>query len=104
MLATNRSDQFEESLVLKIMPFMMLTHAMSVLSDKAYSSIKGLRMFLSFHRAFLFMLDAHPNVKVELETKIKSFIESEEFRHKDKTPDLGVLLTFLTVSEEYSFD
>jgi hypothetical protein len=61
-------------------------------------------MFLCFHRAFLFLLDAHPNVKVELETRIKNFIESEEHRTKDLTPDLGVLLTLLSVSEMYSFD
>jgi hypothetical protein len=27
-LVTNRSDQFDESLILKTMPYMMLTHAM----------------------------------------------------------------------------
>lgn len=61
-------------------------------------------MFLCFHRAFLFLLDSHPNVKVELETKIKNFIESEQLRDKDNTPDLGVLMTLLTVSEMYSFE
>jgi hypothetical protein len=61
-------------------------------------------MFLSFHRAFLFLLDNHPNVKVEMETKIKRFIENEEFRHKNHTPDLGVLMTFLAVSEQYSME
>lgn len=28
LLATNRSDYFDESLILKTMPFMMLTHAL----------------------------------------------------------------------------
>lgn len=28
LLATNRSDQFDETLILKIMPYMMLTHAL----------------------------------------------------------------------------
>mmetsp|Transcript_23300 Transcript_23300/g.17729 ORF Transcript_23300/g.17729 Transcript_23300/m.17729 type:complete len:287 (-) Transcript_23300:2601-3461(-) len=104
LLGTNRSDQFEESLILKIMPYMMLTHALQVLQDKSYSSIKGLRMFLCFHRAFLFLLDKHPNVKADMENKIKDFVESEEKRTKDYTPDLGVLLTLLTVSETYCFD
>ena len=63
MLVTNRSDQFDESLILKTVPYMMLTHAMQALEDKDYSSIKGIRMFLMFHRAFLFLLDNHPNVK-----------------------------------------
>lgn len=61
-------------------------------------------MFLMFHRAFLFLLDNHPNVKQELETRIKNFIESEEKRHKNFTPDLGVLMTLLSVSENYSFE
>jgi hypothetical protein len=50
------------------------------------------------------MLDTHPNVKVDVETRIKSFIENEEKRNKENTPDLGVLLTLLSVSEKYSFD
>lgn len=82
----------------------MLTHAMQALEDKDYSSIKGLRMFLMFHRAFIFLLDNHPNVKIELETKIKNFIESEEHRHKNHTSDLGVLMACLSVSEKYSME
>jgi hypothetical protein len=80
------------------MPKLMLTHAKTVLEDKAYSSVKGLRMFLYFHRAFLFLLDAFPNVRHDLEIMIKNFVEDESFRHKDKTPDLGALLTMLSVS------
>ena len=61
-------------------------------------------MFLMFHRAFIFLLDAHPSVKNEVETKIKNFIESEEHRHKNRTPDLGVLMACLSVSEKYSIE
>lgn len=104
MLVTNRSDQFDESLILKTMPYMMLTHAMQAIQDLEYSSIKGLRMFLSFHRAFLFLLDHHPNVRQEMEMKIKNFLADEEKRHKNFTPDLGVLLTFLSVSDHYSIE
>lgn len=104
LLVTNRSDQFDESLILKTMPYMMLTHALQALADKDYSSIKGLRMFLMFHRAFMFMLDSHPNVKQDLETRIKNFIESEEYRHKNHTPDLGVLMACLSVSEKFSIE
>jgi len=86
------------------MPYTLLTHAMQVVNDKAYSSIKGLRMFIAFHRAFLFLLDEHPGVKIEIEGIIKNFIESEDLRHKAQTPDLGVILAFMTVSEKYSFD
>lgn len=61
-------------------------------------------MFLCFHRAFIFLIESHPNIKIDIETRIKNFIESEEFRNKDNTPDLGVLLALLSVSELYSFD
>jgi hypothetical protein len=104
LLVTNRSDQFDESLILKTMPYMMLTHAMQALEDKEFSSIKGLRMFLMFHRAFLFMLDAHPSVRNDVETRIKNFIESEEHRHKNFTPDLGVLMACLAVSDKHSME
>ncbi len=61
-------------------------------------------MFLSFHRAFLFLLDAHPNVRTELETKIKNFIEDESKRHKNHTPDLGILMAMVSVSQHYSME
>lgn len=83
---------------------MMLTHALQVIEDSSYSSEKGLRMFLMFHRAFIFLLDAHPNVKQEVEQKIKNFVDNEEMRNKDNTPDLGVLLTLISVSEVYSIE
>jgi len=63
LLVTNRPDRFDESLILKTLPYMMLTHAVQALENIEFSSIKGLRMFLMFHRAFLFLLDHHPNVK-----------------------------------------
>jgi hypothetical protein len=43
-------------------------------------------------------------VKNELETHIKNFIESEDYRSKENTPDLGVLLAMLSVSSNYQFD
>lgn len=55
-LSTNRDDQFNESLILKTIPQIIITLAVQVLADKAYSSIKGIRMLLCFHRAFLFLL------------------------------------------------
>jgi len=61
-------------------------------------------MLLCFHRAFLFMLDHHPNVRKEMELKIKNFIESEDARHKQVTPDLGVFLAMVSVSEQFTFD
>jgi thiamine phosphate synthase YjbQ (UPF0047 family) len=86
------------------MPYMMITHVLQALEDKEFSSIKGLRMFLMFHRAFIFLLDAHPSVKNDIENKIKNFIESEEHRHKSLTPDLGVLMACLSVSDKHSIE
>lgn len=104
LLVTNRPDQFDESLILKTMPYMMITHCMQALEDKEFSSIKGLRMFLMFHRAFLFLIDSHPSVRTDIETKIKNFIENEEFRNKQHTPDLGVLMACLAVSDKHSIE
>jgi len=61
-------------------------------------------MFLMFHRAFIFLLDAHPSVKNDIELKIKNFIESEEHRHKNHTSDLGILIACLAVSDRHSFE
>ncbi|CDW80044.1 ubiquitin-conjugating enzyme family protein [Stylonychia lemnae] len=104
LLVTNRSDQFDESLILKTLPYMMLTHAIQALENIEFSSIKGLRMFLMFHRAFLFLLDHHPNVRHDLEVRIKKFIESEECRHKKHTSDLGVLMACLSVSDNHNIE
>ena len=56
-ICAGASDKFDEGMILKVMPKLMLTHILAVVNDKAYSSIKGIRMLLFFHRAFLFLLD-----------------------------------------------
>jgi len=60
-------------------------------------------MFLSFHRAFIFLLDSFPEVREKLETTLKNFIENEDMRHKSINQDSRILFAYLSVSNNHSF-
>ena len=102
-ISAGSKDKFDENMILQIMPKLLLTHCVQLMNDKAYSSIKGIRMLNYFHRAFIFMLEAHPQVQFELEQTIERFINDEEFRGKDSTTDIGMILAMVTVSNKFRF-
>ena len=102
-IAAGSKDKFDEDMILKTMPKLLLTHSMQLLNDKAYSSILGLRMLNYFHRAFIFMLDHHPQVQNQLEKDVEQFIHDEGFRNKDNTPDLGVIPAMVCASRKFTF-
>ena len=102
-IAAGSKNKFDEDMILTIMPKLLLTHIAQLMNDKAYSSIKGIRMLNYFHRAFLFMLEQHPQVQFKLEKQIELFMNDEEYRSREKTPDVGMILGFLCASRKYRF-
>lgn len=102
-IAAGSKDKFDENMILNVMPKLLLTHIVQLMNDKAYSSIKGIRMLNYFHRAFIFMLDQHPQVQYELENQVERFINDDDFRNKDNTPDLGMIVAMVCASRKFRF-
>ena len=102
-IAAGSKNKFDEEMILTIMPKLMLTHIVQLMNDIAYSSIKGIRMLNYFHRGFLFMLEQHPQMQFKLEKQIELFMNDDDFRGKDQTPDLGIILGLLCGSRKYRF-
>lgn len=61
-------------------------------------------MLLYFHRAFMFMLDHHPEVQDRIETILQDFIRVEENRTQVKLSELATILALSTVSKKLNFD
>ena len=102
-ISAGSKDKFDEEMILQVLPKLVLIHCVQLMNDKAYSSIQGIRMLNYFHRAFLFLLEMHPQMQFELEKTLERFINDEEFRGKEQTIDIGMILAMVTVSKKFRF-
>ncbi|CAI2366739.1 unnamed protein product [Moneuplotes crassus] len=101
-ISAGSKDKFEEEMILQIMPKLLLSHCVQSLTGTSYCSIKGLRMLNYYHRAFVFVLEHHPEMQFKLEQTIENFIHSEKFRGKENTPDIGMILAMICVSKKFT--
>merc|ERR1719230_2495507 len=53
----------------------------------------------NFWRTFKWLVDTKPALKKEINSLLRQFVSSEDHRHKDSTPDLGMLLVCFSVSQ-----
>ena len=61
-------------------------------------------MLLYFHRAFLFVLEHHPEVQQAIEEKLLHFVKNEQMRTQFHLPELEQILALSTVSRKINFD
>lgn len=61
-------------------------------------------MLLYFHRAFLFVLDHHPEIQEQIENILQQFIQVEQNRTQVKLAELPTILALSTVSKKINFD
>lgn len=52
---------------------------------------------------FLYCLRQYPELKLKIKEILSKFLESEENRNKNNLSNLGCILAFLTVSDDYKF-
>jgi ubiquitin-protein ligase len=104
LICKGSTRKFEPSQVMEVMPKMILTLIVDMTNEALHHSYKSIRMIVYAHRLFTLFLEKYPELKKEIDEKIKIFIENSESRHKDVTPSIGDLLVYLTVSETYKWN
>lgn len=50
------------------------------------------------------MIELYPEVGKDIDSRIEQFIKDPAMRHKDKSPSLGDLLSFVSVSQKFKFE
>lgn len=89
---------FRPAMILEILPKLIVTHVADLIQEVRHVSILAIRRLVNFIRLFRWLLELHPEVAEEIDTKIEQFIKDPEFRHKDKAGSLGDLLAYVSVS------
>ncbi|KAL9641954.1 hypothetical protein ABK040_004011 [Willaertia magna] len=98
IICTGSSKNFKPEMVLEVLPKLMCTMVVEVLSNRKHASIKALRGYCHFYRLLLEFTKEYPQLLESIDKTIKGFIENEQNRHKDIVPNLGEFLSLIPVS------
>ena len=75
-----------------------------MMDEKRHSSVKIIRLFFHVMHMFLLFLEEYPAMLEQIEKTLEDFVNDEKIRHKDFTPNLGVLLVFSLVSNKLNYE
>lgn len=103
IICTGTNKNFKPDQVLNVIPRLMSTMVVEVMSGKAHASIKALRGYCLFHRLLLEFVKEFPELREFCNEQVGKFISDEKSRHKDVVPNLGEMLCYLAVSNKYSW-
>eukprot|EP01125_Pyxidicula_operculata_P013375 TRINITY_DN4433_c0_g1_i1.p1 TRINITY_DN4433_c0_g1~~TRINITY_DN4433_c0_g1_i1.p1 ORF type:complete len:632 (-),score=67.58 TRINITY_DN4433_c0_g1_i1:64-1959(-) len=104
LICSGNENKFHPLMVLEVLPKLMNSMVVSMMSGKLYASIMALEGYSAFHHLFLAFVEEYPVIRQQANKLIKQFIEKEKHRHKTEIPSLGEWLPLLTITEKYSWD
>lgn len=73
------------------------------MDEKKHASIRNIRLLAHIHSIFLYCLRKFPELKETIAVNINKFINNEEARIKDNLPNLGSVLSALSVVDSHKF-
>lgn len=89
---------FTPKLTLDLFTKLMNSMVVDVMKGVVHASIKALDGYVMFHRLLIALITEYPELKKQIDEKIKSFIENPKSRRKGVVPSMGDFLPLLTVS------
>ena len=98
------ATSYRPDMVLEVMPKLMNTMVVSVMSGETHASIVALEGYCAFHHILLKVMATNPSLVARVEGKVAEFIRHERSRTKNETPSLGDFIPLLAVSEKYSWE
>lgn len=103
MISTGSTRKFDPKQVIEILPKAFLTLMVDITGESIYHSNKAIKMMIYIHRLTLLFLELYPEQQTEIDRRIESFIKDKANRIKDKTPNIGELLIYLTLTEKFKW-
>jgi len=98
------STPFEPRMAIQILPRLMNSMVVSVMSGNVHASIKALEGYCMFHRLLLEFVSRYPELQVKINARASLFVKEDDERHKDRTPNLGEFLPLVAVSTAVTWD
>jgi len=71
--------------------------------DRAKASEVAVQMYCDVHRLFHKMAEIYPEIRNKALQEVKEFIESADKRTRNGTPNLGDLVSYLSIIDEFSW-
>lgn len=71
--------------------------------QRAGASERAVQMYCDVHRLFLKMAEDHPIIKQMALKHVQQFIKDPDMRTRKGTPDLGLLITYLSILDEVTW-
>ncbi len=101
MICKGSTKKFEPKFIMEVFPKLMVTLVVNMMEQKEHTSLKALRAFCYFYRLFVLLMDKYPELYDQVETSLTNFKADEKNRIKDAMPNLGNMLSSLTVSKKF---
>lgn len=96
--------QTDAEMVLTLLTKMMNTQVV-LLCDKGIAASEAVLLgYCHLHRLLLAVMDTFPELKIVVRKRLADFAQKPETRVKERTPSLGELLAYLSVSDTYGWD
>jgi len=95
---------FVANMALQILPRLMNTMVVSVMSGSVHASLKALDGYCMFHRLLLEFVHRYPELQEKVNAKAMLFIKDDDSRTKDRTPNLGEFLPLIAVATNITWD
>lgn len=94
----------EEDSVLEVFPRLINQMIVEMMKPDASKSeaIATFEALCNFWRTLRWLVDTRPALRNRIATLLTNFATDEAFRHKDKSPDLGMILVLYTALQGYS--
>jgi len=74
-----------------------------ITGESVYNSNKSIKMMVYIHRLINLLYTEYPDERTKVESIVEAFIKDKSCRVKDKTPNLGELLIYLTLSDKFKW-
>jgi len=98
LICTGTSDSFEPDQVLKVLPKLM-NNLLVETATGVLPGVTGLRLYCLIHRLLLALNEQYPAIGKKATQFISDFIHNDAARHKNVTPNLGELITMLSITD-----
>jgi len=94
----------EDSAVLEVYPRLINQMIVEMMKPDAGKSeaIATFEALCNFWRTLRWLVDTRPTLRNRIGELLTNFVADEGFRHKDKTPDLGMVLVLFTALQGHS--
>jgi hypothetical protein len=93
------TEASEDDAVLEVFPRLINQMIVEMMKPDASKSeaIATFEAMCNFWRTLRWLVDTRPSLRSRVGKALSSFVADETFRHKDTSPDLGMLLVLFTV-------